>query len=520
MRTSLGLAVVFVATFAAAAETDSSAPADTLGKKVEAFKLQDFRGAWHALEQLTDRKAVVVTFLGVECPLCKLYGPRLAELAAEYEPRGVAFVGIDSNQQDSLSEIAHYAREHRLEFALLKDPGNAVADQFSAQRTPEAFVLDSQRRVVYHGRIDDQYGVGYARANVTKRELAAALDELLAGREISSPSNKPVGCYIGRKSRKEPQGEITYANHVARILQRRCVACHRTGEIGPFAMDSYQEITGWSETIREVVEQGRMPPWHANREFGRFTNDRRLPEDEKRLLLTWIDNGAPEGDPRDLPPQVECVEGWQISKPDVVLTMPKPFKVPAKGIVEYQYFELEQTFDEDKWIQAAEARPGNRSVVHHLNLFFIPPGDDIRKEEAVLHHTLAASAPGMPAWQFADGSAKRLPAGSRLIFQVHYTPNGVERVDQSSAGLVFADPKAVRTELSTGAVMNFRFALPPGADDVKVEAGHSFEAPVRLMALAPHMHLRGKSFRFEALYPDGGRETLLDVPKYDFSWQN
>ncbi len=285
-------------------------------------------------------------------------------------------------------------------------------------------------------------------------------------------------------------------------------------------MSSYQEIVGWSPTIREVVDQGRMPPWHANPEFGHFTNDRRLPDDEKRLLLTWIDNGAPEGDSRDLPPPIEYTEGWQISKPDLVLTMPKPFKVPAKGTVEYQYFELEQKFDEDKWVKAAEARPGNRAVVHHLNLFFVPPGGKESEAESVLFHTLAAAAPGMPAWRFADGSAKKVPAGSRLIFQVHYTPNGVEQEDQSSAGLVIADPKSVRTELSTGAVINFRFGLPPGAADTKVEGGHRFDSPVRLMALAPHMHLRGKAFRFEAVYPGGDRETLLDVPRYDFNWQN
>lgn len=514
------VAVLSVVLLASIARTDSPEPAGAIGKTVEPFKLQDFRGAWHALDEWSDRKAVVVVFFGVECPLARLYGPRLAQLAAEYEPQGVAFVGIDSNQQDSLSEIAHYAQEHRIEFPLLKDPGNVVADQFAAVRTPEAFVLDGERRVRYHGLIDDQYGVGFARAKVAQRHLAAALDELLAGKPVSTPSTKAVGCVIGRLQRKPARGDITYSKHVAGILARRCVSCHRAGEIGPFAMSSYSEVVGWSETIREVVEQGRMPPWHANPEFGRFTNDRRLPDDEKRTLLSWIDDGAPGGDPRDLPPPVEYTDGWQIPQPDVVLTMPKPFLVPAKGVVEYQYFTLDQTFGEDKWIQAAEARPGNRAVVHHLNLFFVPPGYERPESEAVLHHTLAASAPGMPAWRFGEGTAKRLPAGSKLIFQVHYTPNGTEQEDQSSAALVFADPKRVRQELSTDAVINFRFAIPPGAADTEVEGSHRFESAVQLMALAPHMHLRGKAFRFDAVFPDGRRQTLLDVPHYDFNWQN
>lgn len=519
---SLASSLVAMSALLAAGDSQThSAPAPVaIGTTIDDFTLQDYLGTEHRLADWSDKKAVVVAFLGTECPLCLQYGPRLAELAKQYGPQQVAFVGIDSNQQDSLAEIAHYARTHGIEFTLLKDPGNRVADQFGAERTPEVFLLDADRKLRYHGRVDDQYGVGYARATPGKRELAQAIDAVLAGKQVSATETKPAGCRIGRVNRKAPQGDITYSRHIAPIFNAHCVRCHRAGEIGPFTLGSYNDVLGWTPMIREVIDEGRMPPWHANPEFGHFRNDSRLSADQKDLIFRWIDDGAPEGDPADLPEPPKFVEGWRIAKPDVTFSMPAPFTVPAKGTVEYQHFITDITFDEDKWIQAAEVRPGNRSVVHHLVLYYVPPGDGPQKAEAVLFNSLAAYSPGMPASDFRLGHAKRVPKGSKLIIQCHYTPNGTEQTDQSIGGIVFADPSTVKAELRTAVVMNFKFNIPPGATDHRVEADHRFGQNTYLYSLLPHMHLRGKSFRFEAIYPDGRRETLLDVPRYDFNWQN
>lgn len=489
-----------------------------VGKQIANFKLQDYRGAWHELNDLAPNKALVVAFLGVECPLCLQYGPRLAELARRYEGQGVAFVGIDANQQDTLREMAHYARTHHIEFAFLKDAGNQVADQFGAIRTPEVFLLDQQRVVRYRGRVDDQFGVGYARSKPEHPFLADALDNVLADKEVAVPTTPALGCHIGRVSRKPPSGDITYSKHIAPILNAHCVRCHRAGEIGPFTLGGYQDVIGWAETIREVVAEGRMPPWHANPQFGHFRNDARLSDREKELIYKWIDAGAPEGNPADLPAAPEFVEGWRIGKPDLVLSMPEPYTVPAKGVVAYQHFATGVTFDEDKWIQAAEIRPGNRAVVHHLILYYQTPGEE--KPEAVLFNSLAAYSPGMPASQFRTGHAKRVPKGSKLKIQCHYTPNGNEQTDQSVAGLIFADPATVKKELQTQLCINFKLNIPPGEANYRAEADHRFNQAARLHSLLPHMHLRGKSFRFEARYPDGRTETLLDVPRYDFNWQN
>ena len=193
-----------------------------------------------------------------------------------------------------------------------------------------------------------------------------------------------------------------------------------------------------------------MPPWHADSDAGKFVNDRRLTDREKKLLYDWIDNGMPAGNSADLPESRKFAEGWQIPKPDLVLEMDEPYSVPAKGTVEYQYFPIKATIDEDKWIVASEARPGNREVVHHIILFYVPPGFERRPEEASLKHSLASFAPGVPAWQAPSGMARRIPKGSKLFIQVHYTPNGVATTDLSRIGLVFTDPQKIQYFIEDG----------------------------------------------------------------------
>jgi peroxiredoxin len=487
--------------------------------RIESFKLQDSQGGWHALDEKAGAKAVVVVFIGTECPVAQQYGSRLAQLAAEYEPQGVGFLAIDSNQQDSLAEIGHYARTHKIEFPVVKDPGALVADRFGAERTPEAFLLDNEQVIRYRGRIDDQFGVGFARGQPTRRDLVLALEELLSGKLVTVSKTDAVGCHIGRVARKPPSGETTYCKHIAPILQNRCIGCHRAGQVAPFALTSYDEAAAWAETIREAVDSRRMPPWHADAAFGRFANDSRLADEERRLIDEWVENGSPEGDPADLPPPPKFDGEWAIPQPDLIVTMPQPFTVPAKGTVPYKLFKTDVSFDEDRWLIAAEGRPGNKAVVHHLLLFYVPPGTERISPEMPLFNALGAYVPGLPTGVLPPGIARRIPAGSKLAFQLHYTPNGSEQIDQSSVGLLFTDAKNVKKSIEVGMSLNFLFRIPPGEKDYRVESSHRFGEDTLLFTLQPHMHLRGKSFRFDAIDPDGSKETLLDVPHYDFNWQ-
>jgi peroxiredoxin len=507
------LLLVFTATPSAVAESP-------VGTSINDFTLSDHLGTKHALDEWKDKRAVVVVFLGTECPLVKLYGGRLAELAERYRDESVQFVGINANSHDTLLEIGHYVRVHDIDFPMLKDAGNRVADQFGAKRTPEAFLLDEKRVVRYHGRIDDQYGVGYSRPKVEREDLAVAIKELLAGKPISKPEVEAVGCHIGRVNRSNPTGDITYSNQISRLLQKHCIRCHRPGQIAPFALHDYDEVVGWAETICEVMDDGRMPPWHASPKHGEFSNDARMTDDEKKVFYEWVENGLPRGDESQLPKPVEYDEDWQIGKPDVVFKMPKPFKVQAKGTVPYQYFYLDTKFEKDMWVQASEVRPGNRSVVHHIFLFYLPPGQEEPNAEDPLFNGVGAYAPGVPAGSAQDGMARFIPAGSRLGFQVHYTPTGTEQIDQSEVGLIFADEKEVTKEAHMQVAVNLDFTIPAQAKDHLVGAGYHFTQETYVHALAPHMHYRGRSFRFTANYPDGSQEILLDVPRYDFNWQN
>ena len=498
-----------------------------MGKKIEGFSLHDYRGKIHNLSDYGDSKAVVVAFIGVECPLARLYAPRLTQLSREYSARGVTVLAVDSNRQDAITDLAGFAQRHKFQLPFLKDPDNRVADLFGAERTPEIFLLDDEGVIQYHGRVDDQYGqhvaennqrISYQHTKPHRRDLAIAIDELLAGEPISVPSTTVTGCLIGRVPQVEPSGNVTFANQISRILNKRCVTCHREGEIAPFALTEYEEVAGWSDMIAEVVAEQRMPPWHANSEHGEFKNDCRLSEEEKSLIFTWVENGAPEGDPANLPEPPSFVSGWQIDEPDQVIYMSEePFEVAAEGTVKYQYFSVDPGWTEDKWIKAAEARPGNRAVVHHIIAFVKPPMGDIASvQESGLG---IAYAPGIPPRTFAPGVALYVPAGSKFLFQMHYTPNGTVQQDRSFIGVKFADPAEVTYLAQGGSAMQRRFRIPAGASNHEVRSSHRFDEDKLLVSMLPHMHLRGKSFRYVAEYPNGDSEILLDVPRYDFNWQ-
>ncbi len=499
-----------------AAEAAPAGPA----RKVDDFQLRDYRGAEHSLGQYANSKVVVLAFLGTECPLVKLYGSRLSELSREFESAGVTFLGVNSNQHDSVTEIAAYARRHEIPFPILKDVGNHLADAVGAERTPEVLVLDAQRQVRYRGRIDDQYGVGYAREQPRSHDLKQAITELLAGKDVSQPSTTAVGCLIAKLRAPKANAPVTYTEHIAPLLNRRCVECHRPGEIAPFALTEYDEVAGWASTIAEVVSEGRMPPWHANPDHGKFANDRALSSAEKDLIAQWARDGAPQGNPASKPPLPSVVAGWALPRqPDLIIPMAdKPYQVPATGTVKYQYFMVDPQLTEDRWIQASEVIPGNRAVVHHVLVFAKDASSQLRG--GGLEGFLSSYVPGLRPPVYPAGMAKKLKAGSQLIFQVHYTPIGTPEEDICKLGLIFADEAGVKQQVITTSAVQRKLEIVPGQADQSFSA-LSRSAPVDalLLGFMPHMHLRGQAFRYEAVFPDGRREILLDIPRYDFNWQ-
>lgn len=520
-------AVLVVLSISGSGLRAADSPGEIVGRKIESFALRDIHGQQHTLEDYAGKPVLVVAFLGTECPLAKLYTPRLVELAAQLADRDVAFVAIDSNQQDSLAKMQHFAKQHELNFPLLKDGDSRVADRFGAERTPQAYVLNAQREICYAGRIDDQYGidrgVSYQKPRPQQRDLAMAIEDVLAGRAVATPLTEVAGCIIGRPKQPKADSPVTYSNQIARIFQKHCVDCHRPGEIGPFPLLTYDDAVGWGEMLLEVVQEKRMPPWGASPEHGRFLNDISLPQEAVDQIAQWVENGCPEGDPSELPAPREFIEGWGISQPDQVVRMSDtPFEVPAEGTVEYQYFVVDPGWKEDVWVKATEARPGNREVVHHIIVFVKEPGTSggmMGPHGIGPNDLLVGYAPGTPPMRGHHGMARKIKAGSKLVFQMHYTPNGRPQKDLSSIGLVYADPAEVTHDVRSGAAMQLNLDIPPGADNHMAVSRRKFRNDMLLISLMPHMHLRGKSFRYELEYPDGTRETLLHVPRYDFNWQ-
>jgi len=289
-------------------------------------------------------------------------------------------------------------------------------------------------------------------------------------------------------------------------------------------LTTYEEASGWADAIAEAVGDSRMPPWLADPKHGHFSNDRRLPDEEKRLLREWAAAGAPEGDRRQLPPLPKMVDGWQLPRgPDQVIDITEqPVAVPARGTLKYQYFTVDPRFKEDKWIKGIEVRPGNRSVVHHIMVVAHPKrsGQGGRRKARGDQNLISFVPGGMPV-VLPPGMAKFFPHDFEFLFEVHYTPNGSPQTDRSKMGLIFADPKEVTHRVRWLEACDLDFVIPPGNPDYVVGADSPpvGGAHVQLLQLYPHAHLRCKSFRYEARYRDGKSEILLDVPHYDFGWQ-
>jgi len=514
---NLLIAIAFV--FADAGIREDVPTTTAIGTTVPSFALKDIHRRNVSVDQFKDKTALVVVFVGTECPLANLYMPTLVEMHTKYADRGVQFIAINSNAMDTFVEVSAHAQERDVPFPVLKDFDHSVADAFGAKRTPEAFLLDADRVIRYRGRIDDQYGIGYQRAEPTTRELPDAIDALLAGKPIAKPETEAPGCIIARVTKPRMNDAVTFAKDVSRVIQKRCQECHRPGEIGPMSLVGYDDAKQWAETIHEVVLEQRMPPWHPDPRFGKFSNERRLTPRERDLLLAWVEQGCPRGDDADLPPPREFVKGWSIGKPDVIFEMPDEFAVPATGVVSYKRFVVDPGFTEDKWVQAAETRPGNRAVVHHIIVYIKPPGRERLYDLDGTASTLVGWAPGDMPVQYRPGTAKKIPAGSKFIFEVHYTPNGTAQSDRSTVGITFAkEPPQNVTE--TNILANMLFRIPPGAARHTGRITYTFKDDARVLGFMPHMHLRGLAARYELTHPDGRTETLLSVPDYDFNWQS
>ena len=335
----------------------------------------------------------------------------------------------------------------------------------------------------------------------------------------------------------------TFSRDVAPVLYTHCVGCHRPGEAAPMSLVTYEEARPWAGAIGRQVAGGTMPPWHADAAPGTFENERRLTSAEKEVIARWVEAGAPQGDPADLPSRPSWVEGWRIGQPDSVFEMPESYAVPATGTIEYEFFYIPTNFADPKWLQAIEVRPGNRALVHHVLVYYVAPADGPRAATVLRPNRdhnrfppaeragarppqrlqgqkqlIATYAPGTNPQVFRTGAALRLAPGGILELQLHYTANGTAGTDRTQVGMVFA--KAPPTdEIRASQFVNAQFTIPAGAVDYEVSTDVEFLEEATVWGLFPHTHVRGKRWGYTLVLPDGTTEPLLTVPKYDFNWQ-
>jgi hypothetical protein len=488
-------------------------PEVKIGAKIDDLHFKDIRYLNRSLSDFGEQKAFVLVFVDSRCPIADKYLPVLRRLDATYRDKGVQFIAVNSGPDETVVVMAAQAVEFGVEFPFVKDADCKVADALGVERTPEVVVLDGKRTLRYRGRIDDQYRPGGERKEPTRRDLQEAIDAVLAGKEVSVPTTTMDGCLISRPTVNKDDKPVTFAEHVAPILARHCLQCHRPNTSAPFALFTYEQAKAKGRTIAEVVGEGRMPPWFAAPHDGDKIQHRHLTAMERDTVVRWVKTGMARGDDSKLPkPPEEKPAKWRIGEPDRVLTA-KPFELPTEGDIAYQYVIFPDTFNEDTWVTGVQILPDVPRAVHHANLVHFKIGEGFKESNFI-----TGFVPGNSSMELDNGVAYRIPKGSLLGLQIHYVVTGKAEKVTLSVGLKYADGK-VTQQLHHLLFVDTKYSIPPGAPAHPVKVERTLDHDIIGIGLFTHMHVRGKGMTFTAHLPDGKDDPLLTIPNYNFNWQ-
>ncbi|MFY7892793.1 MAG: redoxin family protein, partial [Pirellula sp.] len=490
----------------------------TIGTKIETIRMKDIRGVPRDLNDLGSHQAYVFVFVTSDCPIVKKTLPKLLDLYNTYHTQDVLFVCVNVGANDTLRDVASQALEYQAPWLFVKDYDAQAAKALGITRTPQVAVLNSRHELVYRGRVDDQFRLGGTKPNASRDDLKIAIDELLAGKNISIPETIADGCAISTKSPTATpiQSDLNYQQHIAPIVLGHCANCHRPGTAAPFSLLSHQDVVAHSEMIQEVIRDETMPPWYANKHHGKFQNDRSLSTQQKEMLLEWLASERSIG-PQDAAPKEPQFEEtpWRIGTPDLIITTLEQHTVPATGFVPYKYVVLPHVFLSDTWVSAFEIRPLNPAVVHHCNMAYATSKG--ASEETFITGYVPGGQP-MDLTKFDNGVAYKLPAGSALGLQIHYTTTGQEQKCRIQVGLRFPKEQ-VRKQLYHFVLDPRGWKIPPGDPAFRITSKHELKRDADLLGLFTHMHVRGRDMTFYAIDPSGSKETLLQLPNYNFEWQ-
>ena len=371
-----------------------------------------------------------------------------------------------------------------------------------------------------------------------RRVILSALFAMLVAVAVAWPPS--VSVYAA------PPATPTFNKDILPVLQTQCQECHRPNSIAPMSFMTYKETRPYARAIEKAVVGRTMPPWFADPSVGHFKNTKLLSEAEIELFAVWAKNGAPEGDARDKPAPVQFAEGWTIGTPDIVVQFPKAIALPATGVIDQSNLVVRARFERDMWVKAAEVKPGNAKVVHHMKAIIRPPnstwlahvpegelyvpqrGEGLDTSTQTPSKTgplpvqdiLAKYNPGVAGQSFTvGGAAKFIAAGSDIVFEIHYTTTGKPETDRSMVGIVLAEAPPAARHLTVTGTNNGRIDIPPGEPNYQIDAEATLAADAKLVWVQPHQHYRGRYFEMHVVYPDGERKMVLRVPNYRFDWQ-
>ena len=555
--------VLFAIGLGRATAEEPESVAVKIHQRIERLPCVDSAGKPFSWESVAPAKAIAVVFLCFDCPVSNNSIEAIRDLAKQYADQGLAVIGIVP-EDSTPAQMKKWTEEFRLSFPLYRDPKLLAVDALKATTTPEAFVLDGQRRLRYRGRIDDAYSARLKRNPIVQsHDLKAAVDAVLAGKDVSTPITVPVGCPIeARVIPAQPGADprITFHKAVAPILQQHCQECHRPGQVGPFPLLTYAHAVRWAEDIRAFTASREMPPWKPRHGLP-FQNDRRMTEAEIATIARWVDAGCPEGNPADAPPPRTFPEGWKNGPPDLILTVEEDFHLGATGSDVFRCFVLPTGLTEDKFIVGYEVQPGNPRVVHHTLNFWDRTGkarelaEAERKRAASLKEpqkdfgpgytgamgigffpipskdrpevppigSIGGWAPGQQPVQLPAGHGWLLPRGADLVIQTHYHRTGKPETNRLRIGLYFAK-KPVVSDWQSIVVAGirpslFQPAIPAGASDHAIRGSVWLKTEATIHNVMPHMHLIGKSVRMTLTQPGQEPITLVDIPRWDYNWQ-
>ena len=495
-----------------------------IGRMVEDLALKTLEGSSIKLSAAGGENGLVIALFSSSCPISGKLAPETVRLENDLKEQGVKVLLVNAPPVQKPEEIAKFIADRGLKSQVALDAEGRLAQALAATTTTEVFLLDAARTLVYRGALNDQYGLGYTKDQPQHHYLRNAVAAMLRGEPAEIAATSAPGCALDLPAQMAVTAtNVTYHRDIARIMQTNCVECHHEGGVGPFALDSHDAVIEHAGMIRKQVERGAMPPWFAapleGLKHSPWANDRSLSERDRADLLAWLASDRPLGDVADAPKPRQFPGEWSIGKPDAVIAAARPISVKAEGTMPYQHVTVVTDFPEDRWVRGYEILPSERQVVHHVIVSVFEKGRKVRRGgEEGSEGYWAAYVPGNTKRVYPEGFARKLPAGATVSFQIHYTPNGRKVEDTMRMGLLFAKepPKYV---VHTTALPNARINIPAGAADHVETAQRKLPTDVNAMAWMAHMHVRGKAFKFEAVHPDGRRETLLDIPRYDFNWQ-